>query len=229
MTGRSRYLALAAGVLGVFVAGLLVLWLLRGGGGARFRGDTAGANVLLITVDTLRADRLGAYGNPEASTPVIDALAARGARFENAVTPAVMTLPSHASIMTGTLPPAHGIRDNGDHRLAPGALTLAEVLRSRGMRTGAVTGAFVLDSMFGLDQGFEHYDDTMPPRAANEAFLAERSASHVTDAAIRFLNTVAGSRFFIWVHYFDPHQPYAAPAGVAGRFAGRPYDAEVPR
>ncbi len=227
MTGRSRRLALAGLAFGVLLLAAAVLWLVRGTGGQRFRGHTAGASVLLITVDTLRADRIGAYGSPGARTPIIDALAARGVRFENAVTPAVMTLPSHASIMTGIWPPAHGLRGNGDYRLAPGALTLAEILRSRGMRTGAITGAFVLDSMFGLDQGFEHYDDTMPPRAANEAFLAERPANHVTDAAVRFLNSVAGSRFFIWVHYFDPHQPYAAPAAVAASFAGRPYDAEV--
>ena len=227
MTGPSRRLVFAALTVGALVVGIAVLWLVRGAGGKRFRGDTAGASVLLITVDTLRADRIGAYGNAEARTPIIDALAARGVRFENAITPAVMTLPSHASIMTGTLPPAHGIRDNGDYRLAPGALTLAEILRSRGMRTGAIAAAFVLDSMFGLDQGFEHYDDTMPPRAANEAFLAERPANHVTDAAVRFLNSVAGSRFFIWVHYFDPHQPYAAPAPTAALFPGRPYDAEV--
>src|SRR5574342_49397 len=133
MMSRRNLLIGSAALVVVLVAAYLLFW--RGGG--RFRGATADANVLLITVDTLRADHLGAYGGKEVRTPVIDTLADEGVLFENAVTPAVMTLPSHASILTGTYPPTHGIRDNGDYRLGEGALTLAEVLRSRGFRTGA--------------------------------------------------------------------------------------------
>ncbi len=225
MANRLRPAALILSVIVLGAVAFLVWWV-AGRGGGRFRGATADASVLLITVDTLRADRIGAYGGPVA-TPAMDGLARRGVLFENAITPAVMTLPSHASILTGMNPPAHGIRDNGDYRLADGALTLAEVLRSRGMRTGAVVASFVLDSMFGLDQGFEQYDDALPARSPNEAFLAERRGESVTDAAVRYLRGVTGSRFFLWVHYFDPHHPYAAPEDHARRYPGSPYDAEI--
>jgi arylsulfatase A-like enzyme/cytochrome c-type biogenesis protein CcmH/NrfG len=205
----------------------LVSYFLIGRGPARFRGATGDASVLLITIDTLRADHLGAYGYRDIRTPVIDTLADEGVVFENAITPAIMTLPSHASILTGTWPPTHGIRDNGDYRLSPNALTLAEVLRARGLRTGAVIGSFVLDSMFGLDQGFESYDDTLPARAPNQTFFAERPADAVTDAALRYLDSVRQGRFFLWVHYFDPHHPYTAPAIWREQYPKRGYDAEI--
>ena len=162
---KRAHLAIAG--VSLLVLASVAGWFLLGPRSSRFRGATADASILLITVDTLRADRLGAYGYTGISTPNIDRLASEGVLFENAITPAVMTLPSHASILTGTYPPTHGIRDNGDYRLASSALTLAEVLRARGMRTGAAVGAFVLDSMFGLNQGFETYADTLPGHAPN--------------------------------------------------------------
>ncbi|MFQ5700781.1 MAG: sulfatase-like hydrolase/transferase [Acidobacteriota bacterium] len=226
MRSRPLLIGIASGVMVVLAGAALIIWVF-GTGAPRFRGATGDANVLLITIDTLRADRVGAYGSGKVKTPVIDALAGNGILFENAVSPAVMTLPAHASILTGTYPPTHGIRDNGDYRLGDSALTVAEVLRSRGLKTGAVTGAFVLDSMFGLNQGFDEYDDALPSRAPNEIFLAERPAAAVTDAAVRFLDAVKGSRFFLWVHYFDPHQPYAAPAPYSEQYPDAPYDAEV--
>jgi len=227
VSARGRYLWLAGG--GALVAAAC-LYLVGGpglGGGGRFRGATGDASVLLITVDTLRADHLGAYGYKDISTPIIDGLAARGVLFENAVTPAIETLPSHASILTGTWPPTHGIRGNGDYRLSPEAATLAEALRQRGLRTGAVVGAFVLDSMFGLDQGFDEYDDALPSRSMNQAFFAERSARSVTEAALGFLRRARGARFFLWAHYFDPHHPYNAPESLARQYAKRPYDSEI--
>ncbi|HZI94843.1 MAG TPA: sulfatase-like hydrolase/transferase [Patescibacteria group bacterium] len=212
---------------GVLIAAAVVLYLVFLRGGGRFSGATGDASVLLITIDTLRADHLGAYGDRDIRTPVIDTLADEGVLFENAITPAIETLPSHATILTGTWPPTHGIRDNGDYRLSPEALTLAEVLRARGFRTGAVVGAFVLDSMFGLDQGFEEYDDALPARSPNEAFFAERPARSVTEAALGFLRQARASRFFLWVHYFDPHHPYNAPAPFPRQYPRRPYDAEI--
>ncbi len=225
MTSRpATRLALPLVIVAVLVAGGYYLLY---GGRTTFRGDTGDASVLLITLDTMRADHLGAYGYRQIRTPVLDDLAARGVLFENAITPAVMTLPSHASILTGTYPPAHGIRNNGDYRLGAGALTLAEVLRARGFRTGAVIGAFVLDSMFGLDQGFDQYDDALPARGPSESFYAERSARGVTDAALRFIEGAKGSRFFLWAHYFDAHHPYMAPSPFREQYASRPYDAEI--
>lgn len=209
-------------VIAVVAAVLLVgalAWLLLGRAGGRFSGETSDASVLLITIDTLRADRIGAYGHREATTPALDRLAAGGVLFENAITPAVMTLASHASILTGTWPPTHGIRGDGDYRLSDRALSLAEVLRARGFRTGAIIGSSLLGSRFGLDQGFEIYDDAFEP--------PERPARAVTDAAMRFLNRARGARFFLWVHYFDPHFPYRAPAPFRERHPGRPYDAEI--
>ncbi len=203
------------------------LYLLFGRGPGRFRGATGDANVLLITIDTLRADHLGAYGYRPIKTPTIDALAGEGVLFENAITPAVMTLPSHATILTGLYPPTHGIRDNGDYRLNSEVLTLAEVLRSRGLLTGAVVGSFVLDSMFNLGQGFETYDDALPGSQLNEAFFAERPARAVTDAALRFLDGAQDARFFLWVHYYDPHHPYTAPSPFKEQYPRRGYDAEI--
>ena len=222
--GRRTILWIACGGVLALAA---VHYLVLGRGGSRFSGATGESNVLLITVDTLRADHLGAYGDRDIRTPVIDALADEGVLFENAITPAIETLPSHATILTGTWPPTHGIRDNGDYRLNPDALTLAEVLRARGFRTGAVIGAFVLDSMFGLDQGFEEYDDALPARSPNESFFAERPARSVTEAALGFVRQSRASRFFLWVHYFDPHHPYNAPPPFPQQNPRRPYDAEI--
>lgn len=208
-------------------AATLMLYLYFSGGPARFSAATSDSGVLLVTIDTLRADHLGSYGRREIRTPVIDGLADNGVLFERAFTPAIMTLPSHASILTGTWPPTHGIRDNGDYRLNPESVTLAEVLRARGFSTAAVTGSFVLDSLFGLDQGFEIYDDMLPTRKPNETFFAERPAQAVTDAALRHLAGMKPGRFFLWVHYFDPHHPYVAPAQFAEQYPRSPYDAEI--
>ena len=220
--GRVLLIGAGAGALA-----LALVYLVFGPASGKFRGDTGDASVLLITVDTLRADHVGCYGYRRIATPIMDTLADTGVLFENAVTPAVMTLPSHATILSGLYPPTHGIRDNGDYRLNEGVLTLAEALRARGFRTGAVIGSFVLDSMFGLDQGFDSYDDSMPPQRENLTFFAERPARAVTDAAMRFLENSRGSRFFLWVHYYDPHHPYTAPSPFAEQHPQRGYDAEI--
>jgi choline-sulfatase len=184
-------------------------------------------NVLLVTLDTTRADHLGCYGRTNVQTPTLDGLAASGALFESAYTSAVLTLPSHASILTGVLPPEHGVRANGNYRLAPASVTLAELLADAGWKTGAAVGSFVLDSMFGLDQGFGEYDDELASADSLDPSHAERNATAVTDAAFRFLDGAKDQRWFLWAHYFDAHQPYNPPKAFVDANPGRPYDAEI--
>ena len=184
-------------------------------------------NVLLVTLDTLRADRLGAYGRARAGTPHLDALAAAGARFDQAQAAAPLTLPSHATLLTGLLPPRHGLRDNGEGSLPADVPSLAEHLRAAGYRTGAFVGAFVLDRRYGLARGFERYDDEIPRVPGR--LDAERPGSVVVDRALAWLAEPDPARrpFFAWVHLFDAHAPYAPPSPYAARFPGDPYQAEV--
>jgi len=169
-------------------------------------GSSAGTpNILLITVDTLRPDALGWVSGRNA-TPTIDALAAEGAAFPSAVSPVPVTMPAHASIFTGLLPRHHGVRDNSQ-TLAEGIPTLGESLKELGYATGAVISGFPLDHRFGLNRGFDHYDDALPPSAS---FARERKAPQATSAALKWLSE-APEPWFLWVHYYDPHDPYAAP------------------
>ncbi|HOX25712.1 MAG TPA: sulfatase-like hydrolase/transferase [Candidatus Krumholzibacteria bacterium] len=197
-------------------------------------GALAGHHLLLVTLDTTRPDHLGCYGDARARTPVLDELARRGLRVDGAVTCCPVTLPAHASLLTGLEPPRHGVRDNGRYRLpADGARTLAEELRDAGYATAAILGCFVLDRRFGLDRGFEHYDF----RATADGFqplrpeFNERDAREVTDAALLWLSRRETDRdarpFFLWVHYFDPHLPYRSPLAASPAFRDRPYDAEI--
>jgi arylsulfatase A-like enzyme len=182
--------------------------------------------IVLVSVDTLRADRVGCYGARGARTPHLDTIAARGVRFEAAISPAPLTLPAHTSLLTGRDPPAHGVRHNSIHRLAPGTPTLADRLAAAGYATAAVVGARVLERRFGLDQGFSRYDDDVRGRPRGATGFAERPADAVVDAALAWLAS-APDRFFLWVHLYDPHRPYAPPPGFASGFANRPYDGEV--
>ena len=184
-------------------------------------------NVLLVTIDTFRADRVGT-----GVAPTIDRLAASGLRFTAARTTAPLTLPAHTTIHTGLLPPAHGVRENGA-RLAGTHLTLGRLLHDAGYDTAAFVGAFVLDRRFGLAQGFETYDDQIPRDPnATERLEAERPASAVVDRAVAWLaarpapSPQPPAPFFIWLHLYDPHAPYEAPAEFRQR-AATPYDAEV--
>ncbi len=187
-------------------------------------GTLRGANILLITIDTLRADHLGVYGGA-APTPTLDALARGGLRFAHAYAHAPMTLPSHASLLTGLLPLHHGVRNNGTFRLAPGTPTLATALTGAGYRSAAFIGAFVLDRRFGLDAGFEAYDDRIASTSGPLDFhLPERRADAVLAPAAQWIDGQAADRpWFAWVHLFDPHAPYAAPIVTTGR----PYDDEI--
>ncbi len=191
--------------------------------------DPADLSVLLITLDTTRADRIGAYGFADIETPHLDRLAAEGVLFEQAQAVAPLTLPAHSSIFTGEYPPAHGVRDNGGFYLDDEHVVLAEILRDEGLRTGGFVGAFVLDAKWGIAQGFDHYFDDFElgdtvRLALNEI---ERPAGEVTDAAIAWLDEAPGARFFSWVHYYDPHSPYEPPEPFAERYRNRPYIGEI--
>jgi choline-sulfatase len=180
-------------------------------------------SIVLVTIDTLRADRLG-----RGFTPALDALAREGLSFSNARATVPLTLPSHLSIMTGTLPPEHGVRQNGVNRSAS-LPTLAQVLRERGYQTAAFVGAYVLDRRFGLADGFDLYDDHIPrvPNASTP-LETERPADRVVAAARDWLTGVDPAKpVFLWVHLYDPHAPYAPPADHLRRAGGHPYDGEV--
>jgi arylsulfatase A-like enzyme/Tfp pilus assembly protein PilF len=183
-------------------------------------------NVLLVSVDTLRADRVGAYGASFGATPNLDALAAGGLRAEKALSPVPITLPAHATLLTGLYPPHHGVRHNGIFRLGAEQVTLAERFRDAGYATGAVVGAMVLERRFGLAQGFDRYDDEFGSDRATSTGYLERPAAAVTAAALEWLGEVDGP-FFLFVHYYDPHADYTPPPAFASRFAGRPYEGEI--
>ena len=185
-------------------------------------------NVLLVTIDTLRADALGCYGGA-AATPALDRLATGGVRFEFAHAHAVTTLPSHASILTGRYPFQHGIRDNSGYRLPPKSRTMAALLGQAGYATAAFVAAFPLHSRFGLTQGFDLYDDRFgDTRAPDEFVMPERPASVVVPRARAWI-AARGSAgpWFVWVHLFDPHAPYRPPAPYDAQYAAQPYFGEV--
>jgi arylsulfatase A-like enzyme/Flp pilus assembly protein TadD len=235
-------------------------------------GALRGANVLLITIDTLRQDRVGAYGNTSRLTPNIDRIAGGGVRYAHAFSPAPLTLPAHASILTGLLPARHGIHNNTRFRLGEQVPTLASIVKAGGYRTGAFVGAFVLDGRFGLNRGFDEYDDRLPHGDRASFHFAERRAAEVVALAGDWIlsggsglaargstaspqsprlrssgdpassgaarqsaegasapaarpQPQAPSPWFAWVHLFDPHAPYDAPAEY--RTGRTPYDAEV--
>jgi arylsulfatase A-like enzyme/Flp pilus assembly protein TadD len=191
-------------------------------------GALEGCNVLLVTLDTTRSDRISCYGNPELETSTLDRLAAEGVVFSRATAVAPTTLPTHASILTGLYPVHHGARVNGLFRLDDLHETLAERLRAEGYRTGAVISAFVLDSQYGLDQGFDDYDDTLPDaRGASRRHYRESRAEHTTDRAVRWLRGTSSDHFFLWVHFFDPHHEYRPPERFAGQHRSNLYDGEI--
>jgi arylsulfatase A-like enzyme/Tfp pilus assembly protein PilF len=190
---------------------------------------TPKANVVMITLDTVRADRLGCYGYRAAETSHIDSLARAAARFTRAYTPVPITLPAHASLFTGLFPMATGIHDFSGNVLRPDAVTLAKVLRSHGYATAAFVASAVLDSRFGLNQGFDTYSDHFEFSRLDEASLdrMERPGNLVVDEALDWLKRSARRPFFLWVHLYDPHHPYTPPEPYANRHRGRPYDGEI--
>jgi len=186
-------------------------------------------NVVVITIDTLRADRVGCYGYKAAETPNLDRLAAEGVRFERAYTPVPITLPSHAVIFTGTYPMYNGMHDFSGNNLNQQQPTLASILKQNGYATGAVLGSAVLDSRFGLNQGFDFYYDHFDFSRLQETNLdaMERPGNVVTDEALKWLQGHAQQKFFLWMHLYDPHHPYNPPSPYSERHKSQPYDGEI--
>ena len=210
-------------------------------GAANLAGAAARANLLVVTLDTTRADHLGCYGYAPPTSPNLDRLAREGVLVERALVTVPMTLPSHTSLFTGRLPSQHGVRENGLFRVAPDQQLLAEVLRDAGWRTGAFVSGFSLVASCGLDQGFEVYDDKFTTVASGGVAQLERRADRTVAAAIAWLDSLnvasgvpggsGGSGgnsqpWFLWLHLFDAHAPYEPPPPFAGRFA-QPYDGEI--
>ena len=226
----------AVATLVVVVLGAVGVWRMRAPRlPALASASCRGCNLLLVTIDTLRADRVGAFGSSRGLTPRLDRLGAEGLRFTRAYTSAPLTLPAHASLLTSASPPVHGVRNNSLFRLGDNLPTLATVLQGAGYRTGAFVGAFVLDARFGLARGFDVYDDRYGEGAAGEE--PERRAEEVVARASEWIaqspipnqsairNPQSAIPWFAWVHLYDPHAPYRAPEPFASRH--EPYDAEV--
>ncbi len=216
--------------------GLITLFLDACGPGGAPQGAgqgsdpaTAARHVVLVSLDTVRADHLGAYGHALAQTPNLDRVAREGVRFADVSTPVPLTLPAHASLLSGLSPLAHGLTVNGGGRFPAELTTLATHLAAAGFTTGAFVGAFVLDQRFGLARGFAHYDDAIERPAGQRPQLeAERPAAEVIGRAVAWLQHQDGQRpVFLWVHLYDAHAPYAPPEPFRSGFADRPYDGEI--
>jgi arylsulfatase A-like enzyme/Flp pilus assembly protein TadD len=187
-----------------------------------------GADVLLVTIDTLRADSVGFAGNRRVETPVLDRLAAASRVFTSAHAHNVITLPSHTNILTGLYPFQHGVRENSGFTLSPKVPTLATVLKQAGYATGAFVGAYPLDSHYGLNHGFDVYDDRFPRGENPDEFtIAERRGNAVVTPALAWWNAHRGGRRFLWVHLYDPHAAYEPPEPFASRYRDRPYLGEI--
>ncbi|HVT02551.1 MAG TPA: sulfatase-like hydrolase/transferase [Thermoanaerobaculia bacterium] len=198
----------------------------RPGGPAPSKHDAP--DVILVTIDTLRADSVGYAGNSQVSTPFLDGIASHGVVFTNAHAHNVVTLPSHTNILTGLYPYQHGVRDNAGFRLDRSHLTIASRLRELGYTTGAFVGAFPLDRRFGLDQGFDVYDDNYGKGETRAQFIVqERPASAVLAAATTWWESQKGRKRFLWIHLYDPHAPYQPTGVFAQRYASRPYLGEI--
>jgi arylsulfatase A-like enzyme/Tfp pilus assembly protein PilF len=215
---------IVSGLVAIVVLALAAWWSLRD---SSFTvSQTSDRNVLLVSIDTLRADVLGTYGG-RATTPNLDRLAAHGARFDFAHAHSVVTLVSHTTMLTGHYPYEHGVRDNTGYRLAPTQATAATRLKMLGFTTGAFVGGFPLDHRFGLGVGFDVYDDhltqVMPNGESNDR---ERRADAVVSAALEWIGKQSG-KWFSLVHVYDPHAPYAPPAEWGARFPSDPYLGEV--
>lgn len=194
-----------------------------------FRQTRGDLNILVITMDTTRYDHLGCFGSLYTRTPNIDRLGKGGVRFMQAIAPAPITMPSHSAIFTGTYPIFHGVRNNGTFRLADSNITLAEVLKEHGFQTGAVIGSYVLHHQFGLDQGFDYYNDEFEnPSPKLEFFFDEIPASEVSRLGIEYIDQHGDKPFLLWLHYFDPHAAYRPPSPYKELYGpANLYDGEI--
>ena len=222
---RKRILWIITAVLIVIAAAWSLIHFLSPGKTLVKKDDRL--NVLLITLDTTRADRLGCYGYSKAKTPNLDSLAQKGVRFANAYCQVPLTSPSHCSIMTGMYPLYHNVHNNGTYYLASDQMTLAEALKEKGFKTAAFVASFTVDSRFGLDQGFDFYDDNFQQGSPFKALNSERKAEPVFNSFSTWLDKHYSEQFFCWVHYFDPHLPYSPPSPYREDFSTHPYDGEI--
>jgi arylsulfatase A-like enzyme/predicted Zn-dependent protease len=227
---KKRTLPIAAGAA-VLLAAAAAAYFLFLGGPPSFARLRAGRdfNVIVITLDTTRADRLPSYGCRDLTTPTIDAFAARGVRFENCYAQTPLTLPSHTTLMTGTLPLFHGIRDNGGFFVPQKLVTMAELFKDKGYETGAFIAAYVLDSKWGLNQGFDTYYDKFDMGKFKRISLGtvQRPANEVMDQALPWLEARKDKKFFTWLHLYDPHSPYEPPPPYDKLYADHPYLGEI--
>jgi arylsulfatase A-like enzyme/Tfp pilus assembly protein PilF len=186
-------------------------------------------NYILISVDTLRADRIACYGFHDVETPTMDLFASRGVLFEKCIAPTPLTLPSHTSLLTGTLPLFHGVRDNGGFLVPQELETLAEVFKQKNYSTSAFVAAYVLDSKWGLDQGFDHYFDEFDLSKYKSISLGnvQRRGDEVIDETLAWLDQHKNEKFFTWIHMYDPHTPYDPPSPYRERYPNRPYIGEI--
>lgn len=220
------------------MAGVAAWWWLAAGPARSAGGAVLGTlprgvnrdqlNLVVVTLDTTRADRLGAYGSRDVKTPVFDRLAREGVLFEQTEAVAPLTLPAHTSIMTGRFPPEHGVRDNGGFFVSPKEVTLATVLKHAGRRTGAAVAAYVLDGKWGLNAGFDSYiDDFDTTKVRGLGGAVQRPANEVVDRILPWLEKAKDEPFFAWVHFYDPHTPYEPPEPYRTEYRGHPYNGEI--
>ncbi len=216
-------------LLGLAAAAAAAVFLLsRKPDFAKLRG-AADYNVILVTLDTLRADRVGCYGFTGVATPALDGFAADGIKFEKCYSTTPLTLPAHTTIMTGTLPPFHGVRDNGGFVVPPAITTMAEVFKARGYETAGFVAAYVLDGKWGLNQGFDTYFDRFDLGKFEKISLGsvQRPGNEVMDEALAWMEKAKDRKFFAWIHLYDPHTPYEPPAPFDKQYAAHPYLGEI--
>ena len=226
-----RKKTLIIGAVVVLAGAAAAIWIVLRPGRANFARLRGGKdfNVILITVDTLRADKVGCYGNHQVKTPAMDLFAARGVRFENCISQVPLTLPSHTTLMTGTLPVFHGIHDNGGFVVPSELVTMAETFKGKGYDTAAFVAAYVLDSKWGLNQGFDTYFDNFDLSRFEKISLGEvqRPGNEVMDEALGWIDKKKGGKFFAWIHLYDPHTPYKPPEPFASEYPLNPYLGEI--
>lgn len=184
-------------------------------------------NVILITLDTVRADHLSCYGYKKIKTATIDKLAQKGILFENAITSVPITLPSHASILTGLYPFRLGVRNNGFYRVPDNIISLQLLLKNNGYTTAAFISSFILSSIYNLNQNFDLYDERMNKQKKITGEFVERDAKAVSDAALSWLKINNKLPYFLWIHYFDAHFPYEPPQSFAKLYKNNLYDGEI--
>lgn len=218
-TPMNKKLIISSRALLALVIAVFGVWMIRGKKPIR--------HVVLISIDTCRADYLSSYGFSAPTTPNIDAIAKQSTRFENVITPVPITLPAHSSMLTGKIPPAHGVHNNIGYQLGSSNLTLAEILRFKGFRTGAIISSFVLDRQFGLSQGFNTYHDSFDGAHSGE-HGEERKGDETTQLALEWLDkNKEAEKSFLFLHYYDPHTIYEPPEPYLSMFPNDPYAGEI--